>query len=91
MACIGGMNQIHIFDSRRRFLHDPLQDALGARAMDLYFNSLVFVLKKVGEGGGRRKRQRSVPDHFGFLARRLNQRGILGKGRSGGGNREREQ
>ena len=77
MTGIRSMNEIDIFDPSGRFLHRALQDALGAGTVHFDFNAFIFVLKIMRDCRRRRNRKGGVPNHLGFLARRLDQRCIL--------------
>src|SRR2546428_12877485 len=73
------MHDIGILYSRRRFLHEPLQHALGAVAVHFHLDAFELILKIVRDRGGRRQREGRIPNDLSFFSRRLNQRGILSR------------
>ena len=91
MAGIGGMNHISILDPGGRLLHDPLQNSLRPCAMDLDVESRILRLESMGNCRRGGKRQRGIPGHRSLFSRRLNHRGVLGEGSTGGDNRKCEQ
>ena len=55
---------------RCEFLVDPLEQPLGAGALDLHGNARIFRLERLAELLADRKIHRRIQDHLGFLVAR---------------------
>src|SRR5882724_11702891 len=86
---VRGVEDVGVLDVGLQFLHDALEDPLGAGPVDLDLDPRVRSLEELRHLLGGGERQRRVPDDLALLARRLDPR-VLG-GRGDGGEHEAER
>src|SRR5207247_8415338 len=80
-----------VLDAGLQFLHDALEDPLGAGPVDLDLDPRVRRLEELSHLLGGGERQRRVPDDLAFLARRLHPRILGGRGDGGEHQTERDE
>ena len=80
---VGAVHHVAIADLALRLLADTLEDALGARALDLHGDAGIGRLEALGDPLRHRQVDRGVPGELALLLRRLDQgrRDLLRLGR----------